>query len=182
MDDPRQKAAAALRATPSAWGVISEELPKWWREEGARKGQVTLPDVAGAVIGETPGEMLLNVGMGVPGKIAKAATLGAAALTNAPDAEAILPGSRQAMLSARQKIVKMLREQSPANLLEPGAKDLSPVAAQARAWVGGGDVTGLRAQPKLMLQMFEDEIKRLAARDNITPAQAIRGIAQGKTY
>lgn len=69
-------------------------------------------------------------------------------------------------------------------LYKPIAEKLGiPTAsAQAGAWVGGGGITGLRAQPKLMLQMYEDEIRRLAERYGITPAAAIKGIARGELY
>jgi hypothetical protein len=54
--------------------------------------------------------------------------------------------------------------------------------SQASAWVGGGGVTGLRAPPKLMLQMMEDETRRLMREHSMTQAQAIRAIAQGTKY
>jgi len=69
-------------------------------------------------------------------------------------------------------------------LYKPLAEKLGmqPAQSQAAAWVGGGDVTGLRAPPKLMLQMFEDNVKDLMARDGLTVSQALRGIARGQTY
>jgi hypothetical protein len=69
-------------------------------------------------------------------------------------------------------------------LYKPIAEELGvPTASvQAGTWIGGGGITGLGSPPKLMLQMYEDEIKRLAHENNITPAQVIRRLAQGAIY
>jgi len=69
-------------------------------------------------------------------------------------------------------------------LFKPLAWDLGiPTAsAQAGSWVGGGNITGLKSPPKLMLQLFEDEIKRLASKYGLSEKEALNQMMQGRIF
>lgn len=96
---------------------LSEMLMGWWKDAAQEPG-VTLPDVAGAVVGETPGEMLFNAAM-LPstGVRARAATLSQGF---EPGAAPFKPSraETQALMRARARV------------LESYARDKAAKAAQ----------------------------------------------------
>ena len=77
----KQKAAEARQLSDTPRGPLAD--PQF------------LEDVTKAVVGETPGEIGLNVALGLPGKSLKLAGLGASAMMGAGDAEAGLGGIPQ---------------------------------------------------------------------------------------
>lgn len=60
------------------------------------------------IVGETPGEMLFNVGVGAPGKMLKIAGMGAAALAGSGDAEAGIGRLAKIGEAARSKLARLV--------------------------------------------------------------------------
>jgi hypothetical protein len=75
-------------ATPSAYNVISTQLPKWWKELKDRKGEFNVTDAAEMIIPQSPSDAALMAVGGPVGKGAKLALGGLASVLHSPDADA----------------------------------------------------------------------------------------------
>lgn len=59
---------------------------------------------------------------------------------------------------------------------------LTPAQAQASAWVGGHDITGLKSdETKPFLEFFQDKIYDTARKTNMDPQDVLNSFIQGKT-
>jgi hypothetical protein len=75
----------------NALKVIREQLPRWWREQrdlGDQMGSVSLPDVAESFFPQTPSDVALMAAGGPFSAPVRAAALGLAGASYAPDTEA----------------------------------------------------------------------------------------------
>jgi len=96
----------------SAFDVIREQLPRWWREQrelGDQTGAVSLPDVVESFVPQTPSDVALTVAGGPVGSMVRAGALGLAGATYAPDAEAA-GGAIKSAGKVGGKIVNALKQ------------------------------------------------------------------------
>jgi hypothetical protein len=104
---------AQLLRDPKAY----QRMADWYSSERDRKGEVTLPDIAGAVVGETPGEMAFNLALGPTGKAVKLAAGAAVPIAYSGETEGGIPAGSKISQSARQTLANMVnREGRPGDL------------------------------------------------------------------
>ena len=57
---------------------------------------------------------------------------------------------------------------------------VSPAEAQAAAWIGGGQTTGVQSEGLSFIDVLKDRIRRTSIRDNVPPDEVLRRFIRGE--